>query len=266
MSRRTIIVLCAVLAVMAAGVAAGIALLYSSVDSGQEVPDESRYLLLPAVPADAVAVCCLSRADRLSAPVFAGFEVPESLCRKFEAGDFGRLSSARVALSLHYSGKLMPLYVFDAGNAGAAPSDDVSALISFFTDMGFYARYVDCSSFISSKRLSGRSVVIAAETETIAKSSVRHLEQSLSVMEASGFSEAASKAEGDDVIFLSNSRSKPVFSAVFSRAYFKDVFASKANEAYSDYAGFCSAVADWTVLSVKGRSGEEIHLSGTPVY
>ncbi len=266
MNRKTIIFFCAVLAVMAAGVAAGIAVLYSSLDSGPEVPDESRYLLLPAIPADAVAVCCLSRADRLSASVFAGFDVPEALCRKFGAGDFGRLSSARMALSLHYSGKLMPLYVFDAGSAGAAPSGDVSALIDFFTDMGFCARYVDCSSFSSEKRLSGRSVVIAAETETIAKSSVRHLEQCLSVMEASGFSAAASKAEGDDIIFLSNSRIKPVFSAVFSRAYFKEVFAAKANELYSDYAGFCSAVADWTVLSVKGRSGEELHLSGTPVY
>lgn len=266
MGRKTIIILCAVLAAMAAGVAAGITALYSSVDSGQEVPDESRYLLLPAIPADAVAVCCLSRADRLSSSVFAGFDIPEALCSEFATGGFGRLSSARAALSLHYSGKLMPLYIFDAGNAGAAPSDDVSALIAFFTDMGFYARYVDCSSFHSSKRLSGHSVVIAAETETIAKSSVRHLEQSLSVMEASGFSGAASKAEGDDVIFLSNSRIKPLFSAVFSRAYFREVFASKANEVYSDYAGFCSAVADWTVLSVKRRSGDELHLSGSPVY
>lgn len=264
MNRKTIILFCAVLAVMAAGVAAGIVALYSSVDRGQEVPDESRYLLLPAIPADAVAVCCLSRADRLSAQVFSGFDVPEALCRKFEAGDFGRLSSARMALSLHYSGKLMPLYVFDAGNAGADQSGDVSALIAFFTDMGFHARYVDCSA--SAKKISGHSIVVAAATETMVKSSVRHLEQSLSVMEASGFSQAASTAEGEDIIFLSNSRSKPVFSAIFSRDYFREVFSAKANEAYSDYAGFCGAVADWTVLTLRGRSGGQLRLSGVPVY
>lgn len=267
MSRKTIILFCAVLAMMTAGVAAGVAVLYSSDNGGSaEVPDESRYLLLPAVPADAVAVCCLSSADMLAASVFSGFEVPEALCSKLEAGDFGRFSSARVSLSLHYSGKLVPLYVFDAGRSGDTPSEDASALMAFFAGMGFHADYVDCSSLSSSKKIAGRSLVIAGETGTIVKSSVRHLEQSLSVMEAAGFAEAASKAEGEDVVFLSNSRIKPVFSAVFSRAYFKEVFASKANEAYSDYAGFCGAVADWTVLSIKERSGEQLHLYGTPVY
>lgn len=267
MSRKTIILFCAVLAVMAVGVAAGIAALYSSDGSrGQDVPDESRYLLLPAVPADAVAVCCLSRADKLSTSVFAGFEVPEALCRKFSEGGLGRLSSARMVLSLHYSGKLIPLYVFDAGSAGTAPSAEASELMEFFNGIGFCSRYFDCSSCPSSKKISGRSVVIAGETETIVKASVRHLEQSLSVMEAAGFAGAAAAADGDDIVFLSNSRIKPVFSSVFSRAYFKDVFGAKANEAYSDYAGFCGAVADWTVLTVRGRSGETLHLYGTPAY
>ena len=266
MSRKSIILCLAALAVLTFGIGAAVAVLYSGAGTAEDMPDESRYMLLPTVPADAVAVCCLSRADRLSSAAFSGFAMPAALSAEFENGGLKKFSGAPVVLSLHYSGKLMPLYVFDAGSAQPEPSEDAVALMEFCNANGFHTRYMDCSSVASENRISGRSIVLAAETETLVKAAGRHLEQSLSVTEAAGFAEAAANAEGDDVIFLSNARVKPVFSSMFSRAYFKDVFGSKANEAYSEYAGFLGTVADWTVLSLKGRPGESLHLHGTPLY
>ena len=82
MSRKSIILCLAALAVLTFGIGAAVAVLYSGAGTAEDMPDESRYMLLPAVPADAVAVCCLSRADRLSSAAFSGFAMPAALDRK----------------------------------------------------------------------------------------------------------------------------------------------------------------------------------------
>mgnify|MGYP003517821034 CR=1 FL=1 len=61
MNRKTLILCLAVLAVMIAGVGIAVAVLYSDSGSGDArkesaVPDQGRYRLLPADPAEAVQV------------------------------------------------------------------------------------------------------------------------------------------------------------------------------------------------------------------
>ena len=63
MSRKSLILCLAIVAGMILGVGAAVAILYSDgsgkqARSGNIVPDQERFLLLPAVPADAVAVAC----------------------------------------------------------------------------------------------------------------------------------------------------------------------------------------------------------------
>ena len=58
MSRKSIILCLAVLAVMILGIGVAVAVLYSGTGGektrgGNVVPDQGRYMLLPAVPADA---------------------------------------------------------------------------------------------------------------------------------------------------------------------------------------------------------------------
>jgi hypothetical protein len=67
MSRKSLIICLAVLAVMALVVGIGVTLLYSGINDVDDhkavsVPDQGRYLLLPAVPSDAVVVGCFSQA------------------------------------------------------------------------------------------------------------------------------------------------------------------------------------------------------------
>ena len=63
MSRKSLIICLAVLAVMIVGIGISVAVLYSGTDNSKDkemtkVAGDSRFLLLPAVPSDAVMLCC----------------------------------------------------------------------------------------------------------------------------------------------------------------------------------------------------------------
>ncbi len=208
MSRKSLIICLAVLAVMILGVGVAVAVLYSGTEGkvrkGSAVPDEERYLLLPAVPADAVFVACLSDLEDSVSVILPDFPV----------------SSRRMTVSLHYNGALQALYVFDTGKASAEPSEDASALLAFAEENDWYSEYVDCSSVTGGGRdISRRSVVLMSDSETLVKSSRRHLEKSVSIMDAAGFVEASSAAEGRDVLFFPNSHAKMLMSGMFAKKY-----------------------------------------------
>ena len=126
MNRKSLILCLAVLAVMVIGVGVAVAVLYSGVDDGggrggNSVPDQGRYLLLPAVPSDAMAVCCFAQAEAGMRGLLNGFEFPADLAENMAAGKFKDLSSSRLAVSLHYGGELEALYIFDAGRSSQEP-------------------------------------------------------------------------------------------------------------------------------------------------
>ncbi len=237
MSRKSLIICLAVLAAMILGVGIAVALLYSGTDSkvrkGNAVPDEGRYLLLPAVPADAVFVACVSDAE----------EVMDSV-----ASDYP------MTLSLHYNGALQALYVFDTGKASAEPSEAASELIAYAENEGMYHEYVDCSSATDGSRdIARRSVVIMSASETLVKSSLRHLEKSISVMDATGFAEASSAVGGSDVLFFSNSHAKTLMSGMFGKTY-------------AAYHPFVTSMALWTVADVTKADDSGTYMNMVPVF
>ncbi len=241
MSRKSLIICLAVLASMILGIGIAVALLYSGGDDkvrkGSVVPDEDRYLLLPAVPADAVLVACLSDLEDSLSAVFPDFPV----------------TSSRMAVSVHYTGALQTLYVFDTGKASAEPSADASALLAFADENDWCSEYVDCSRVTDGSRdIARRSVVLLSESETLVKSSRRHLETSVSIMDAVGFVQASSAADGSDVLFFSNSHSKVMMSELFSRKY-----ASKHP--------FVAAMAQWTVADLTKADASGLYMSVNPV-
>ena len=103
MNRKTVIILVSMLAVMVGMIAVAVAFLYSGESSdaarSSKVAEESRYMLLPAVPSDAVALMCLSDASKAQ-----------------DLTPFGKFD-CRMVVSLHFSGKLVPIYILDAGRA-----------------------------------------------------------------------------------------------------------------------------------------------------
>ncbi len=243
MSRKALIICMAVLAVMILGVGVAVAFLYSGTADGQSrkgnhVPDEGRYLLLPAVPADAVFVACVSEADE------AAFVFPS-----------GTPAVSRQALvSIHFNGDLQALYVFDTGKASAEPSEDASLLMDFAEEMKMYSRYVDCSTVTDGKRdISRRSLVIMSESENLLKSAVRHLEKSISIMDATGFAEASASVSGSDVMFFQNSHAKTLMSGMFSKKY-------------ASYHPFVTGMAQWTAADLSKADESGTYMTMYPIF
>ena len=257
MNRKSLILCLAVLAIMILGVGAAVAVLYSDgggkqTRSGNVVPDQERYLLLPAVPADAVLVACMSDVKDATEGVLSGFAFPDSLSSRLH--QVKSIASAPMTVSLHYSGSIHALYVFDAGKASAQPSDDASVLMDLASGMGLSSEYVDCSSVTDGSRdVARRSLVLVSDSETLVKSSRRHLEKSISVMDASGFAEASSSVTGSNVIFFSNPHAKMLMPEMFVKKY-------------AAHNPFVATVAQWTVADITKSDKSGTYVSASAVF
>ena len=231
MSRKSLILCLTALAVLILGTGVAVAFLYSGLDSDKrktssQVSDQGRYMLLSAVPSDAVLVSCFAKEGMLD---------------------------SKVAVSMHYSGKLLPLYIYDAGRASEVPSEAAAALVADLEKKGLTVEYVDCSSLAEGRgRISERSIVVASESEVLVQSSLRHLGKSMSVLDAPGFAEASSLVTGQDVLFMSNAHASYLMSTIFVRKY-------------SSYSGFISRLADWTVFDL-AVSDKKLALNGSVAY
>ena len=220
MSRKSLILCLSVLAFLVVGTGIAVAFLYKDTDSGRKtaavkVADHDGCRLLAAVPSDAVLVACFSDRSPLKSDM---------------------------AVSLHYSGKLLPLYVYDAGKPSEAPSEEVVALMESLEGKGLAAEYA----------VAERSMVVASESEVLVQSSLRHIGKSMSVMDAPGFAEASGTVSGKDVLFISNVHASYLMPAVFTKKY-------------TSYSGFVSRLSDWTAFDVS-ESDDEFSLLGSVVY
>lgn len=256
----------AALGAMLLAMVIAIAVLYHDGDR-KETKVEPRYELFQAVPSDAVAMACLARMSDVSLPAFSGFGFLYTLSDAVSQGQFATLAESPMAVSLHYSGKLSPLYIFDVGAASPNPSSEASELIAFGQRNGLQTAYVDCSSVLDGQGLATRSLVVMAETETLVKSSRRHLSQSLSVMGNPGFSQAAAAASGTDLLFVSYAQAKPLFTSVFNRKYFKEKYGSSEYSAvYSARAAFSGTLAQWSVFSISSEDSVPMMLKGVNLF
>ena len=259
MSRKSLIICLAVLAAMILGVGIAVVFLYSGVDSkqtrkGNDVPDQGRYLLLPAVPSDAVLVACLSDVEEASSGLLSGFDFTSALADSIAAGCFPSVANTSMAVSLHFNGDLQALYVFDAGKASSELSEDFSSLVEFAESRDMYTDHVDCSTVTDGSRdISKRSLILVSESETLVKSSRRHLEKSLSVMDAAGFPDAAASVTGSDVAFFANSHAKMLMNGMFARKY-------------AAHHPFMTGFAKWTVVDLTKADASGLHAVGVPVF
>ena len=222
MSRKSLILCLSVLAVLILGTGIAVAFLYKGTSPGRgkktaKIASEERFSLLAAVPSDAVLVACFSDRGPQKRPM---------------------------AVSMHYSGKLLPLYVYDTGlpTETGEPSDEASSLVGTLEEKGLVAR---CSSV-------GREMVIASRSEVLVQSAVRHLTGSMSVMDAPGFAEACGIVSGNDFLIVSNEHASYLMPAVFTRKY-------------SSYSGFMTRQSQWTAFDMS-QGGGVFSLDGSVVY
>ena len=222
MSRKSLILCLSILALLIVGTGIAVGFLYKDTDADKgkkavKVADQERYVLLSAVPSDAVLVACFS--------------------------DRGP-SGSRMVVSLHYSGKLLPLYIYDAGKPSetGSPSQEASDLIDSLAEKGLTARFA----------ISDRSMVVASESEVLVQSALRHISKSMSVMDAPGFADATSLVSGNDVLFVSNVHASYLMPAVFTKKY-------------TSYSSFVSRLSEWTAFDIT-ESGKSFSMDGSVVY
>ena len=222
MSRKSIILCLSILAFLVVGTGIAVGFLYKGVDSDKgkktvKVSEQDRYKLLAAIPSDAVLVACFS-----------------------DKGPF----DSRMAVSLHYSGKLLPLYVYDAGKPSetGTPSDAAANLIDSLSRKGMTARFA----------VAERSMVVASESEVLVQSSLRHIGKSMSIMDAPGFVESTKEVSGSNVVFMSNVHASYLMSAVFTKKY-------------SSYSNFVSRLSEWTAFDI-AEASKSFSMDGSVVY
>ena len=216
MSRRSLILCLAALAVMVLGIGIAVTVLYSGT-GGKEtevrVADSDRSLALCAVPSDAVLVATYSKAE-----------------------EFPALRKNPMAMSLHYySGKLYRLYVVAAGKDQEA----VDQVLADSQSKGLHA-------------VQDGGLVLVADSETLLKSSQRHIAKGISVLDVSGFRKAQSSVEGDDVLYVANNHFGKLLPLLMPRPY-------------SSYSGFLERLSDWFVLEISD-SDPLTSLKGTFVH
>ena len=228
MNRKTLLSLLSLLAVMVIGIALAVVFLYSGSEDKKTVPsdiaDGSGLELLSAVPADAVAVRYISDSKDMSGSPFLSNEF------------FGIAGSADAVVSYHHAKTLVPLYIIDAGRSSEVPSETMASVIDAAECEGLHVEFLDCNTLTNvGKHLAGRSLIIASKQENLVKSSLRHLEKGVSVMDAPGFADAVASVGSKDLLFLSNGHFRKLVDVVMARKYGR-------------YSAFFSRFADWMVF------------------
>ena len=203
---------------MVIGIGVAVTILYSGTGKSDKerkvkVADSDRCLTLYAVPSDAVLVASYSGADM-----------------------FPAMKKSQMAMSLHYySGKLQRLYVLAAGKDESA----AATVLSDSQNQGLHAV------------LDG-GLLLISDSETLLKSSQRHLAKGISILDANGFANALNAVDGGDVVYISNNHFNQLLPLLMPRPY-------------SSYAGFMGRLAEWCVFDLSS-SKEQVSLTGTLVH
>ena len=236
MSRKSLIICLATLAAMLVALGVAIAFLYSGTGSSQRsrrVSLDDNFICFQAVPSDAALVAGFSHAGGAVSGTLSGTVLADSLSSWISDGSLESFRKCPMSFSLHYSGKLVPLYVIFTGKA----SDSAAATLADMTEnCGF-------------KTAETGDFMVISESDNLVRSALRHIEQGLSVLDTPGFSDALECVEGRDALLISHLHLRKLMSA----------YTQKKLQRHSD---FLERTADWSAFSLDGGYS----LKGRPVY
>ena len=187
---------------MVLGIGIAVAFLYSG--TGQKdkerkvkVADSDRCLTLCAVPSDAILVSTYNKSAKAYA---SGVPMVESLH--------------------YYSGKLYRLNIFDFTKdvEGQETAKDQAVSDGLFA-------------------ASEGNLLLVSDSETLLKSSQRHLVKGVSVLDASGFQNALSAVDGKNSVYIPN-------------CHFGKLLPSLMPRPYSSYANFLERLSQWCMFNI----------------
>ena len=244
MSRKSLIICLAVLAAMMLFVVLGVTFLYSGTDAKHDeykVADNGQYLLMPAVPTDALVVGCFSDPAVVLPSIVSKNGFAAALV---EAG----AQVDQMVVSLHYAGKVRPLYIFDAGEIGDENGLEAS-VSAVAAAKGMYVESFDCSNLNTDRKIGTHKLVLVSSSKDVVKSSIRHLKVGESVIRISDFAMASCKVSGTNLLFVSNANSHNLLPA-----FLVSKFARQSD--------FIRRLSDWVALDISSVTAERTSLSG----
>ena len=202
---------------MLVGIGVAVAFLYSGTGQNDrerkvKVADSDRCLTLCAVPSDAILVSTYNKASKSYAD---GVPMVESLH--------------------YYSGSLYRLNVLDFGKAHEAREVAKEKAVS----EGLYAASED-------------NLLLVSDSETLLKSSQRHVAKGISVLDAAGFQNALATVDGKNNLYIPN-------------CHFGKLLPSLMPRPYSSYAGFLERLSQWCMFNLNS-SKDVTSLTGTLVH
>ena len=251
MNRKTLVTYILVAAVLILGIAAGVYFLYGKESSlGSKTPVTESFTLLKAVPSDAAALLCCDDFGRSAAELSDSTSILRLLVSDGKNNPFynylARISSLmspgsearalhsrQMALSLHYSGSMLPLMIVQLHEADSLQASLLSAIAA---DYSLASERVEAED--------GSGMLLVSASETLVGSSKRHLSEGVSILADKSFEDCASSVGGREVLFFSNAYADRLTAQFFSKQIRK-------------YSSFLKRFADWTAFSIESvRDGK----------
>ena len=241
MSRKSIILCLSILAVLLLGLGAAIGVLYADVDSkgsrAHASSSEGVRACMSAIPSDAVMVSFFGDAGSACRTLLSSFALPAIISDMIEDGTLASLKKSSMAVSLHYAGKLHGLYILEVAKA---TDESVAALGDLASKYGLkYSKSGDY--FVMSK------------SETLVRSSVRHMEKNVSVADSPGFKDAQASVEGKDVLLVSN---------LHAQKYMPSLFVGSLARKHQ----FVERLSEWMAFDISTGGSSALSLKGTVIY
>ncbi len=243
MNKKILVIGLSALAVMVAGIAVLIAVLFGGSDSGARVSQSKKSEpLFCAVPSNAVAVVKFAdlktAAGRIRVPGKPGKGAGAFIdAVSSDIGQFPELSSRPMVVSMFYSRKLVPLFIFDAGSSGETAMDsEIGRLCEIAGAYGLSAVDCDCSRILSVQPgLRERRILLVSPSDNVVNSSLRHLNDGVSVYDSEGFAEVQDRVCSESSLFVSVSDSEQILPEILGSSCRK-CFRFLAS--FSGWAGF----------------------------
>lgn len=244
MNKKNLVIGLSVLAVMVVSVAALIAVLFGGgSDSGTRMSRSKRSEpLFCAVPSNAVAVVKFAdlktAADRIPVIGKPGKGVGAFISAiSSNIGQLPELSSRPMVVSMSYSRELVPLFIFDAGASEETAMDpEIGRLREIAGACGLAFTDCDCSRILSVQPgLRERRILLVSPSDNVVNSSLRHLNDGVSVYDSEGFSEVQDRVCPESSLFVSVSDSEQILPEILGSSCRK-CFRFLAS--FSGWAGF----------------------------
>lgn len=226
---------------MLLGVGVAIAVLYADMprksDRSSRDYCSGSQMCLSAVPSDALMVSCFSNASDACKGVMSSSGFLSDFAGRLEDGSLSSMKKCSMAVSVHYAGRLYPLFIIDIDRISEETLSVFKALADHhgmsFMKVGTYAA--------------------VSKSETIVRSAARHHEKKVSVADAPGFRDALSSVSWKDMMLVSNLHVQRLMSSVFSGYPVRQ-------------SAFLERICDWMAFEVGDSRGNLLAWNGRMIY